>query len=320
MYSHDPSTGFLSLDAEGAVTEIRALLPPVLPPAALAKLRGRTVRQVTGCQACPLHQFTSDGPVPMELGSDTRGRPARWVVVGEAPGPDEDARGRPFIGKSGKLLRARMQNEGMDTDEGVFMNANSCVPRDEARGKFRTPTDDEQMACRPNLLAQLEASGATCVLLVGAKALHTWRPDLQVSTVNGYPYKWTLPFGDVMVVPVLHPAGVLRNRAGMDEFNFAIYLFAAMVEDAVNWQADPFLDHYPLDWMSTKCGRGDRTPMAHYDPDGVPYCEEHWERWQFAWRRARERWDGKGSWEGVRIRGGRKKGEAEGQQTLDGTP
>lgn len=276
-------------------------------PAALARYRSRARRQTAECDDCRLCEL-GHGPVPMTVGRGARGIRAPFAVVGEAPGPEEDRKKEVFIGPAGRFLRSIMESRNLDPDRGVWLNAVSCVPRDKDMGKFRLPTTEEQLACRGNMLRQLEASGAQLVMLAGSVATGAFRPDLRVTKATSRFFVWHLPWGDALVMPVLHPSGVLRNKATFPEFRLGVELFAAAVE-AIDED-----DFRPLEWLELQCIRCGKQ-MYQRDRDGVAYCEEHWERYKYSWRRAGEKWEGKVDLEKVRLRGGRKKGIVKGKDT-----
>lgn len=288
----------------GGTVEVEAHLPPVPASIDLARLRGRSRRTIPSCTTCPLHQHTADGPVVATYPGGLA--PAAYAVIGEAPGPEEDSKGRPFVGASGRLLKGALRKGGLDVEDGAYLNTASCIPKDERGRKFRAPKDEEQAACRGNLMLQLEASGARCVLLAGSRALNVFRPDLQVTHVSGYVFVWHLAWGDVMVMPVVHPAAVLRAKGHggvADQFYTAVGLFGQLVEDAEGWTEG---SGEWLDWLDDRCVRCGRY-LHHIDPDGVGYCDEHWGRYEWSWKRAREKWGGQSSIEEVRLRGARRK-------------
>lgn len=225
-------------------------------------------------------------PVPMDYPTPTA--QLDYAIIGEAPGPDEDHQGRPFVGKSGKLLRDLMAGVGLDEDKAAWMNAVSCYPHTSelrVRGdRPRAPSDTEMSACRRNLMTQLEAANVEYVLLVGGTALRVWRPDLKISDVAGRVGLWMDRW---VVMPVLHPSYVLRQgkpsklRLAEDLFKFRL-----VVAGELDWDQ----------WLAVDCtAAGCVGGMARMDRDGLAWCAKHWMARQGgagrkAWKDARDRW------------------------------
>ena len=102
--------------------------------------------QVVSCTACGLCQ----GRRHAVFGHG--GQPARWLVVGEAPGEQEDRQGQPFVGRSGQLLDAMLSAVGMSRERDVFIaNVIKCRPPGN-----RNPKPEEIAACSPYLMRQIE--------------------------------------------------------------------------------------------------------------------------------------------------------------------
>ena len=117
--------------------------------------------QCDRCRACPLGEQRQQVVVG-------RGNPgARLMLIGEAPGADEDASGLPFVGRSGQLLDQLLLQAGLDPEHDLYIcNAIKCRPPGNRR-----PSPAELRACRPWLVRQFELLDPQLVLLVGATAL-----------------------------------------------------------------------------------------------------------------------------------------------------
>jgi DNA polymerase len=221
-------------------------------------------------------------------------------VVGEAPGATEDERNEPFVGPAGKLMQALMAGAGFDLDGVAWCNTVSCWPRREPP----TPSQKEMEACRGNLRDQVVASGATYVVLAGGIATSAWRSDLKVSAVHGQVFLWGRMW---VVMPVFHPAAILRDRTKKKPTMEDLQRFSELVHQDRGLQA-----------LGQKCVRCGET-MAHYDPDGVAYCERHWYQHGDTWKVEWSRWSNdKAEVVSKRTRGGGKKKVAliEGQGTM----
>jgi uracil-DNA glycosylase family 4 len=202
-----------------------------------------------------------------------------FTVIGEAPGREETSRLIPFIGPSGKLLRGLMREiMGVHGEEVGWANVVSCWPNEGGKGnRTVTPGLIHQAACRGNLMEQVENIGSPFVLLVGGVALNAFRGDLQISSVHGQVYVWE---GKWIVMPVYHPAFVLRERSNLPVLKADLGKWAEIVCKGTD----------PLDLLGIVCVKCPDT-ITHYDPDGVPWCKRHWEKWGGQWLKERRRWD-----------------------------
>ena len=150
------------------------------------------------CQRCDLAKERKHVVV-------SRGQPsARLMVIGEAPGADEDAQGRPFVGRSGRLLDASLTEVGLDQEDDIYIcNLIKCRPPGNRR-----PTPVELKACRPWLDRQILEVNPEVLLILGATAsaslLESRTP---ISRLRGQWMQWKGRF----VMPSFHPSYLLRN-------------------------------------------------------------------------------------------------------------
>jgi DNA polymerase len=201
----------------------------------------------------------------------------KFTIVGEAPGKEEVARGKPFVGPSGKLLRGLLTRVGLEPDDALFVNAVSCFP--QKNGKPRQPDFNELAACRDNLFDQLTLGDPDVrhVLLVGATATSVWRSDVHVTSWHGNVGLW----GEhLMVMPIGHPAAILRSphkKAETEKALSDLRRFAALVGG----------EDVPPSSRCLVCGE----PATEYDPDWVAWCRDHWV-WggDRQWAKERDRW------------------------------
>lgn len=157
--------------------------------------------EIAACRSCPLNRSRSH-TVPM-----SGFIPTPLACVGEAPGQEEDRQGKPFVGRSGKLLDKTLTDAGMERKKVAVFNTLACRPP-----KNRTPSPEESSACRPFFDRQLELSGAWVVLLLGGSALNQIQPGAKISRARGTPF-WQ---GGRIWIPTYHPAYILRNpKAGV---------------------------------------------------------------------------------------------------------
>src|SRR5436309_1086773 len=106
---------------------------------------------VATCTRCSLAEGCS-GPIPFRgptTSSPLSGHRTKIAIIGEAPGRIEDATRKPFVGPSGQLAEQWLAKVGIDGESVAWLNAVSCFPN-------RSPTAREVLACKENLLAQLQ--------------------------------------------------------------------------------------------------------------------------------------------------------------------
>lgn len=153
--------------------------------------------KVRSCTDCPLHR-TRKSAVPGH-GSHN----AKLMLVGEAPGRDEDEAGLPFVGRAGKILDEALFDSGLDRSKVFVTSILKCRPPGN-----RNPKKAEIETCRPYLAAQVECIKPNAILAMGNYGLlGLVGRRLQVSKVRGQ----VLRFGGIPVIPTYHPAACLRN-------------------------------------------------------------------------------------------------------------
>ncbi|WP_055074811.1 uracil-DNA glycosylase family protein [Pseudanabaena sp. 'Roaring Creek'] len=152
------------------------------------------------CQKCPL--ATTRTNVVVERGD----RHAKILIIGEAPGEQEDLSGLPFVGKSGQLLDKILESVGFDTTKDVYVcNTVKCRPPNN-----RVPTPLETNTCKPYLLEQIRLIDPKIILLTGATSLKSILAEkLSITKVRGQWYEWEGRF----VMPIFHPSYLLRNQS-----------------------------------------------------------------------------------------------------------
>jgi uracil-DNA glycosylase len=130
---------------------------------------------------------------------------AQVVVVGEAPGAEEDRTGRPFVGAAGKLLNLLLASVGFSREDVYICNVLKCRPPGN-----RNPQPDEVEACSPYLLRQIELIRPRVILACGTFAAQTLLgTTLPISQLRGGVHH----YHGVPLVPTYHPAALLRNGA-----------------------------------------------------------------------------------------------------------
>lgn len=163
--------------------------------------------ELNTCQKCGLCQERTQ-PV---LGAGVPN--ARIVIVGEAPGKNEDEQGKPFVGRSGQLLDKMLEEVGLSRNENVFItNIVKCRPPEN-----RDPAPDEIAACRPYLDRILEIIDPKVILCVGRiSAQRLIDPKFKVTQQHGEIHY----LDGRIIMGTFHPAAVLRtpsNRPLVEE-------------------------------------------------------------------------------------------------------
>jgi uracil-DNA glycosylase family 4 len=169
---------------------------------------------VRGCTACGL----CGSRTQTVFGVGDHG--ARLMVVGEAPGADEDRHGEPFVGRAGQLLNAMLRAAGFDRSQVYIANVLKCRPPGN-----RDPKPEEAAQCLPYLQRQIELVAPRLILCVGrVAAQNLLDTDLPLGRMRGR----THPFGAraVPVVVTYHPAYLLRTpgdkRKAWADLKFAL--------------------------------------------------------------------------------------------------
>jgi uracil-DNA glycosylase family 4 len=158
------------------------------------------IRQEMGdCQRCPLCRTRTH----LVFGE---GSPrAALAFVGEAPGADEDAQGRPFVGKAGQLLNRIIEAMGMTRQDVYICNILKCRPPAN-----RNPRPDEIESCEPFLVKQLQALKPKVICALGTFAAHALlKTEIPITRLRGRFHTYR----GMPLMPTYHPAYLLRNPA-----------------------------------------------------------------------------------------------------------
>jgi uracil-DNA glycosylase family 4 len=128
---------------------------------------------------------------------------ARLMFVGEAPGADEDAQGKPFVGRAGQLLTKIIEAIGFNREEVLIGNVNRCRPPGN-----RQPTLEEAAICRPFLFREIAAVQPDVIVVMGNTALRNLLEIREgITRVRGQ----FQDFRGIKVMPTFHPAYLLRD-------------------------------------------------------------------------------------------------------------
>ena len=205
----------VAVDSRAAPVGVDQPLPPsvVDEPADWARLR----EAVSACTRCALHESRTQTVFGV-------GNPAAdWLIVGEAPGAEEDRRGEPFVGRAGKLLDEMLRAIGLDRQTVFIANILKCRPPNN-----RDPAAAEASACRSYLDRQIELIQPKIILAVGRiAAQQLLGRDDAVGKLRGTVHR----LDKVPVVVTYHPAYLLRSP-GQKAKSWRDLCLAASAKDA----------------------------------------------------------------------------------------
>jgi DNA polymerase len=155
--------------------------------------------ECASCKACELYKTRtnvvfSGGVVNTKL-----------MLIGEAPGANEDAQGVPFVGRAGQLLDKIFESVGLSREKDIYIcNTIKCRPPEN-----RNPLPAEKIACRKFLDAQIEILKPCIILLCGKVALESFIQTKQgISKLRG---QWFDGLYNSKMMPIFHPSYLLRN-------------------------------------------------------------------------------------------------------------
>lgn len=164
-------------------------------PEALARLK----EEVSVCQKCELHKSRTQTVFGV-------GNPdADWLIIGEAPGADEDKQGEPFVGRAGQLLNSMLLAMGLQREQVFIANILKCRPPNN-----RDPLPEEVVACESYLRQQIDLIKPKIILAVGRiAAQNLLKVDTPIGKMRGNRYQY--PDSELPVMVTYHPAYLLRS-------------------------------------------------------------------------------------------------------------
>ena len=163
--------------------------------------------QLKNCTKCPLHLtrnnvVISDGSINADI-----------MLIGEAPGADEDKTGIPFVGRAGKLLNEFLAKAGIKRENDLYIaNTVKCRPPGN-----RKPTKEEKIACGDNLKKQKNMVKPKVIILCGATAMESFIFDkkLTISKARGQVFDYDED-KNIKLVPIFHPSYLLRQHSNAE--------------------------------------------------------------------------------------------------------
>lgn len=153
--------------------------------------------EIGDCTRCPLHEGRT------HVVHTEGNRKARLMFVGEAPGADEDAQARPFVGRAGQLLTKIIEAIGLKREQVLIGNVNRCRPPGN-----RAPMPDEAATCKPFLEREIAIVQPDVIVVLGNTAMKNLldtREGITRARGRFHEYK------GIKVMPTFHPAYLLRD-------------------------------------------------------------------------------------------------------------
>ncbi len=163
------------------------------------ELMKKAVESIEACNKCPLSE-TRTNTVP---GEGNINSPV--VFIGEAPGADEDASGKPFVGRAGKLFEEILKAVSFSREDVFITNVVKCRPPNN-----RNPMGEEMESCSGYLYSQLQIINPVLIVTLGAVPLSFFlgKKNIKISSYRGQ----LMDFKDsISLLPMFHPSYLLRN-------------------------------------------------------------------------------------------------------------
>jgi uracil-DNA glycosylase family 4 len=177
-------------------------------------------KEASVCERCPL----AEGRNSVVFGAGNAD--AELMLVGEAPGAEEDRQGLPFVGRAGALLTELLGGIGLKRDDVFITNVLMCRPPGN-----RDPQPEEIDSCRPYLETKVELIEPRVIATLGnfaTKLLTGSRTG--ITKVRGTPQQHVLGGRTVLLLPLLHPAAALRTPSLADTLRADFELIPELVE------------------------------------------------------------------------------------------
>ena len=155
-------------------------------------------REVSNCTDCPLHKNRSravpgEGPENAEI-----------MLIGEAPGFNEDKQGRPFVGAAGQFLEKLLASANLSREDVYITNTVKCRPLNN-----RDPLPVEMAACRKYLDRQIAAIAPKIIVTLGRHSLTSFLPKETITKARGRPRS----VNGTTLFPMYHPAAALHQQS-----------------------------------------------------------------------------------------------------------
>ena len=189
---HEPDTEYREVVKNEVITDNKPVDIPLVDWETLQA-------QVVACTACDLHKTRTQ--TVFGVGN----RNAEWLIIGEAPGAEEDRQGEPFVGRAGQLLNAMLLAIGLKREEVYIANILKCRPPEN-----RDPQPEEVASCEHFLKDQIALLKPKIILAVGRIATQNLlKSEERIGAMRGKRY--TYEDTGIPLVVTYHPAYLLRS-------------------------------------------------------------------------------------------------------------
>lgn len=161
----------------------------------------RIKEECIGCKRCELGKTRKN--IVFSDGSSE----AKILLIGEAPGADEDSSGIPFVGRAGRLLTKLIEDCGLSRKNDFYIcNTVKCRPPEN-----RVPTDSEKQSCQNFLLNQIKTVNPKVIVLCGATSAKSFLgANIKISQIRG---SWFKILDNIDATVIFHPSYLLRNHS-----------------------------------------------------------------------------------------------------------
>lgn len=162
-------------------------------------------QECLGCKKCILGETRNN-----IVFSDGDPETARAILIGEAPGENEDKTGTPFVGRAGKLLNEFLEKAGISRKKDLYIiNTVKCRPP-----KNRVPSDEEKKLCEDFLLKQIEIINPEVLIFCGSTALKSfYNKKIAISKIRGEILNIEIGGKPRKCIPIFHPSYLLRYHS-----------------------------------------------------------------------------------------------------------
>ncbi len=169
------------------------------------KLLESLKKECLDCQRCELGKTRTN-----VVFSDGNPKSAKAILIGEAPGDNEDKTGIPFVGRAGKLLNEFLEKAGISRERDLYIiNTVKCRPP-----KNRVPADSEKKSCEDYLLKQIDIVNPSVIIFCGATALKSfYDKKIAISKIRGEILEIEIGGKIRKCIPIFHPSYLLRQHS-----------------------------------------------------------------------------------------------------------
>jgi len=205
---------------EKSISQNKVSAQPENQPSVLPVELDTLAKQIAVCTKCSLHESRTQTVFGV-------GNPdADWLVIGEAPGADEDRQGEPFVGRAGRLLNSMLLAMGLPREQVFIANILKCRPPNN-----RDPKPEEVTACESYLRQQIDLIKPIIILAVGRiAAQNLLKLETPIGKMRGQRYQY--PDSELPVIVTYHPAYLLRSprekRKVWEDLKFAMQTYKAI--------------------------------------------------------------------------------------------